>query len=105
MGMQESVAPMVVILLYSAVGLLVLLVAMIVGISRRLLRIERRLADGVIRGEETGAAAPSLAESSTGGAFETFLNEDPARRQLPKSEQFAAYRRWRQQNGLNWSNA
>jgi len=93
-----------VIVLYSAVGLLVLLVAMVLGISRRLSRIEKRLAGGTSRAE-TATAAPSLAETSGGGAFETFLNEDPARRQLPKGEQFAAYRRWRQKNGLNWSNS
>lgn len=34
--------------------------------------------------------------------FDRFLAEDPARRALPKKEQFAAYRRWREEKGLNW---
>lgn len=36
------------------------------------------------------------------GAFEAFLAEDPARRELPKKDQFAAFRRWRAEKGLNW---
>lgn len=97
---SEPVAPAIVISLYSAVGLLFLLVAMMVGISRRLTRIERRLAAG---GRREEVAAPSLAETPAGGTFDTFLNEDPARRLMSKGEQFAAYRRWRHENGLNWS--
>lgn len=100
--MPEPVAPMVVILLSSAVGLLVLLLALVMGIFRRLSRIERRLAAGLGR-PEAAESDPSLAETSPGGAFETFLNEDAARRALSKGEQFAAYRRWRQAKGLNWS--
>jgi H+/gluconate symporter-like permease len=93
---------MVVILLSCAVGLMVLLLVLVLGIFRRLARIERRLAADMGR-SELGESAPSLAETSAGGAFETFLNEDPARRALSKGEQFAAYRRWRQAKGLNWS--
>jgi hypothetical protein len=37
-----------------------------------------------------------------GTPFEEFLNEDPSRRLLSKKEQFAAYRDWRSQKGLNW---
>lgn len=37
-----------------------------------------------------------------GTPFEEFLNEDPTRRSLSKKEQFAAYRDWRSQKGLNW---
>lgn len=101
--MPEPDAPTVVILLASTVGLLVLLLVMVLGIFRRLARIERRLAAGVSR-QASAESAPSPAETSTGGAFETFLNEDAARRALTKGEQFAAYRQWRQANGLNWSN-
>ena len=36
-------------------------------------------------------------------AFEQFLAEDPARISMPKSEQFAAYRQWRKDKGMNWS--
>lgn len=34
--------------------------------------------------------------------FEAFLAEDPLRRALPKNEQFAAFRRWRSEKGMNW---
>lgn len=100
--MPDPVAPTVVILLISAVGLLLVLVAMGLGIFRRLAHIERSVAEGLSRQEATESAQ---VEPAVGGAFETFLNEDPARRLLPKGEQFAAYRRWRQDHGLNWSNS
>lgn len=41
-------------------------------------------------------------EVASGSPFEEFLNEDPTRRTLSKKEQFAAYRNWRSQKGLNW---
>ena len=41
-------------------------------------------------------------EVAPGSPFEDFLNEDPQRRSLTKKEQFAAYRNWRSQKGLNW---
>ncbi len=36
-------------------------------------------------------------------AFDRFMVEDTSRRHLPKREQFEAYRRWRQENGMNWN--
>jgi hypothetical protein len=50
-------------------------------------------------------SASSAGETSPGGAFEVFLGEDPSRREMAKGEQFSAYRRWRQEKGLNWSNS
>ncbi len=99
--MPEFTSSTVLILLISAVSLLVLLLAMVIGISRRLKRVEHWLSaqPGPVE------AAPSHAETSAGGAFETFLKEDPARRTLTKAEQFAEYRKWRQENGLNWTNS
>jgi hypothetical protein len=41
-------------------------------------------------------------EVPSGTPFEEFLNEDPTRQSLSKKEQFAAYRDWRSQKGLNW---
>ena len=102
-AMTEISSSTVVILLSTAVGLLVLLLGLVIGISRRLLRIERWLAEQGSR-QMTAESGPSQAETAAGGAFETFLDEDPAHRKLPKSEQFAKYRRWRQEKGLNWSN-
>lgn len=92
------------ILLSAAVGLLVLQLGLVIGISRRLRRMEIRLIEAENRLAPANSA-PSAAETSSGGAFEAFLAEDPARRKLSKSEQFAAYRRWRQENGLNWTNS
>jgi hypothetical protein len=100
---QEPVVSVVVILLGSALGLLVALLALLVGISRCLTRMERHLAASASR-DDADSSSAEVAEISAGGAFETFLNEEAARRLLPKNEQFAAYRRWRQENGLNWSN-
>jgi len=92
-------------LVCTCAGLLVILIFMLIKISSRLSRIESRLASR--KTPETPEAAPSFApsfaETSPGGAFESFLEEYPARREIPKKEQFAAYRQWRQERGLNWS--
>jgi hypothetical protein len=102
--MPESEVSTMVILLASCTGLLVLMLLLVFRISRRLARIEGRLGQSQNR-QESIDSAPSAAERSAGGAFETFLNEDPARRDLPKGEQFSAYRQWRQEKGMNWSNS
>lgn len=76
-----------------------------VGIFRalRLLHvIERRLFQIAETSAQSQAAADSP-EGSARGVFEDFLDEDSTRRRLPKREQFEAYRRWRQEKGLNWS--
>jgi hypothetical protein len=93
-----------VILLSSCVGLLALMLLLIFRISSRLARIEKQLAPGQSR-QVAGDLAPTAAETSVGGAFEMFLSEDPLRRNLPKGEQFSAYRNWRQEKGMNWSNS
>lgn len=103
-GMPETEMSMIAILLACCAGLLVLTLVLFSRISRRLARIEVLVGQGRSR-QETGEIAPSAAERSPGGAFETFLNEDPARRDLPKAEQFTAYRQWRHENGMNWSNS
>ena len=102
--MPESEGSTLVILLSSCAGLLVLALFMIFRISARLSRIESLLAQSTSH-PESPESAPSAVETSSGGAFEAFLSEDPGRRQLTKGEQFSAYRRWRQENGLNWSNS
>ena len=99
--MPEAAAPNALILLGAAVALLVCLLALGLAIFRRLSRIERRLA-GETTHREDGVVA---AEIQPGGAFEAFLNDDPSRRELPKREQFAAYRQWRHERGMNWSNS
>jgi hypothetical protein len=92
------------ILLCACAGMLVLVLGLAIGISRRLRRIEHWLVEVEARREPVVQAVPT-AEPNGGGAFEEFLSEDPARKQLSKSEQFAEYRRWRQEKGLNWSNS
>jgi hypothetical protein len=89
------------ILIVVALALLGLLVAMALEILRRLARIERRVTE-ISSGQDEANDAASSSETLPGGAFETFLGEEPARRSLPKAEKFAAYRKWRQENGLNW---
>ncbi len=104
-GMPESEAPLAMMTLLSCcVGLLLVLLLLIIRIIIRLSRVEGLLAHGKIH-PEMADAVPAVAETSPGGAFETFLSEDSSRRLLSKSEQFAAYRQWRDEKGLNWSNS
>ena len=103
--MPESEAPTLIILLSTCAGLLVLLLLLVFRISWRLSRIEKNLTYHSHGHSESPAPAPSAAETSPGGAFEAFLSEDPERRNLTKGEQFSAYRRWRQEKGMNWSNS
>ena len=71
--------------------------------SRRLRRIERFLSQST-----PSVAAERVRERKDENKehkrlFEEFLNEDPSRRDLPKKEQFAGFRKWRDEKGLNWS--
>ena len=102
--MPEISSSTLLILLGSTLGLVVLILGLVIGISRRLARVEAWLAEWAAH-QESSEAAPALQEIPSGGAFESFLKEDPARKSMPKSEQFAEYRRWRQEKGLNWSNS
>lgn len=84
--------------------MLVLVLGLVIGIARRLRRIEHALVEAENR-RESAVSDLAAVERVAGGAFEEFLNEEPKRRMLPKNEQFAEYRRWRQEKGLNWSNS
>ena len=91
------------ILLGACTGLLFLILLAIYSVSGRLGRVERLLA---AKNETKSAHEPENAiEVAPGGPFEAFLEEDASRRLLTKKEQSAAYRKWRQQNGMNWSNS
>ena len=92
------------VLLWICVGAAGIGFLILMRVLSRLARLERLLRHSDSR-RETANAVPSPAETSAGGAFETFLAEDDARRSMPKKEQFSAYRKWRQENGLNWSAA
>ncbi|WP_367871567.1 hypothetical protein [Luteolibacter sp. Populi] len=53
------------------------------------------------------AAGPELVQKKEENAdqkkwFAVFLEENPTRRGLPKKEQFAEFRKWREAKGLNW---
>ena len=102
--MPESQAPTLLILLSVCTGLLVFVLFLIFRIFGRLSRIESLLIQNTSR-QESSESSPSAAETSPGGAFEAFLSEDPARREMTKGEQFTAYRQWRQEKGMNWSNS
>jgi len=102
--MPDSEGPSLVILLSSCGGLLILILFLMFRVLLRLKRLERQL-DQISKRAEPAQAAPSQAETSPGGAFEAFLAEDPERRNMPKGEQFSAYRQWRQEKGMNWSNS
>jgi len=107
-AMQELASPSYVlpltVLLVACLALLVFLLFMSFRISWRLGWIERRL-DQQQAEAQVADNGPTVAETSPGGAFEAFLNEDPSRRELTKSEQFAAFRQWRHAKGMNWSNS
>jgi hypothetical protein len=92
------------ILLGACVGLLALMLLVTLQISSRLARLEKLDSREDSRPSPT-EIGPTRAETSAGGAFELFLSEDPSRRKLPKGEQFSAYRQWRQEKGMNWSNS
>lgn len=73
----------------------------------RLRRLEARLSGGAAAqapAEETGAVS-TPSDGADGGSrlFDQFLAEDASRVELPKKEQFAAFRKWRNEKGLNWS--
>ncbi len=102
--MAELEANTVMILLVACVAMLAFALLILFRISSRVHRIESLLGQQSGRVESVDGS-PSVAETSPGGAFEMFLNEDPARRKLTKAEQFSAYRQWRQDKGMNWSNS
>ena len=102
--MPESDVSLLIILPAICLGLLVLILFLVLRISSRLSRMEKAAGRSSSR-LEAPEPAPSAAETSPGGAFEAFLSEDPSRRDLTKGEQFSAYRQWRQEKGMNWSNS
>lgn len=102
--MPDSVSSTVVILLGTLAGLLVLLVMIVFGIARSLGRIQRDLMESKGHVPDRQAILAAV-ETTNRRAFETFLREDPSRQKLAKREQFAAYRQWRKENGLNWKNS
>ena len=97
-GMPEIERPLLIV----AVLMLAWLPLLAGRILRHLAKIDARLLEihNTLASPEDAQSSTSAAKS--GGAFDDFLSEDTARRNLPKSEQFAAYLEWRRENGLNW---
>lgn len=87
---------------------LVLMFQVLGGISRlllgqRLRRIEARLAEREAKNEVKSEPVRAETSASEGGKhFDQFLAEDPARGEMTKKEQSAAFRKWRQEKGLTW---
>jgi hypothetical protein len=88
-------------LLIALVVMQLIVLAMLLRLSGRVSRLSRQVPP---------SAAPPVrdrAGRNEAGAdqkqwFAQFLAEDPARKDLPKKEQFAAFRRWREEKGMNW---
>jgi hypothetical protein len=90
-------------LLGALVVLQLLVVVVLFRLSGRVSRLFRLIASPV------PPATRELADRRESSAdhkkwFALFLSEDPARGDLPKKEQFAAFRRWREEKGMNWKN-
>lgn len=91
-----------VILLSLILILLLILLMVATGIRRVLARVELRLHQ---QAEHKGTATNATDAETKESAFQAFLAEDPQRLGLSKSEQFAAFREWRREKGMNWSNS
>jgi hypothetical protein len=105
--MSQEIAQQMVTAVAVVAVLLGLLLVVALRIATRLARIERRLALAIERDQSTTRQEESLGERKAAvrahkDMFRHFLEEDPERRKLPKKEQFAGYRKWRQEHGLNW---
>ena len=91
---------MTLIALCSIAGLLVLILVVLIRIASRLKGIERRLS--VAQPPVVAAEKETSSAASYDGAFGKFIGERPELLVLKKSEQFAAFRKWRKEQGLNW---
>ena len=103
---METTELAVIMLLGAAVLFLFLLLVAVVRMGGCLQRIERvlgEMAAGTGDSAAASAAASVAVKAAHDSAFAEFLREDPARKKLPKREQFEAYRAWRRDKGLNWS--
>lgn len=96
------------LLLLAGVALMAFCLFLMLRISWRLTKIEdliTEIKDGQAGPPMEALPAPGIREPDRHGGFERFLAEDEARRRLTKAEQFTAYRRWRQEKGMNWTNS
>lgn len=116
--MPESVTDLPFALWLSIGGIAFLLLVILLALSRlrtRLLWIQRALlametAQATREARASPEDHPGLDQRKSANQvqkrhFRQFLEEDPARREMPKKEQFSAFRKWRSERGLNWSGA
>lgn len=98
---MSTVVTLVDWIILAAFGLVIpILVSLRIALSRLEARLDRMARAGGNPASQDAKLADSKAQES---AFEQFLAEDPGRISMPKSEQFAAYRQWRKDKGMNWS--
>ncbi len=89
---------------YACLALLIAIFFLVLRINSKLSGVSNKTSHVKRSNSKSGnteETRPNV-EVEPGTPFEEFLNEDPARRSLSKKEQFAAYRNWRSQMGLNW---
>lgn len=92
------------ILCYTGVFVLIVITIMLFRINGRLEALSAKLSKSSRASKLAEPdAEPQQIEVPSGTQFEKFLDEDPKRRTLAKKEQFKAYRKWRDEKGLNWS--
>ena len=73
-----------------------------------LLRLSGRVSRVVRQSAPPASREVAVRKEATGNSnktFALFLAEDPSREELPKKEQSAAYRRWREEKGMNWKSS
>ena len=92
------------LLLYTATGVLVLILLLLFIMNSKLSALSAKLSRSS-RPAKIGEqdASTNAVEAPSGTHFEEFLNEDSNRRRLTKKEQFKSYRAWRSKKGLNWT--
>lgn len=90
------------ILLLLVLIVLLLLLVLTLGLRSAVARLERRQLHQPDGKEPIARNTETEAKES---AFQAFLAEDPRRLALSKSDQSAAFREWRRQKGMNWSNS
>ncbi len=79
------------------------MLSMLASLSGKVARLSRREAAAAPAAQPAGEVAEvKEANSEQKQLFAVFLEEEPSRRELSKKEQFAAFRRWRDEKGLNW---
>jgi hypothetical protein len=91
-------------LLGTLVVLQLFVLAMLLRLSGRVSRLFQLIASPVPPASRELAERREASAAEQKNWFASFLAEDPARGQMSKKEQFAAFRRWREEKGMNWKN-